>query len=71
MKTNIVINISPPIPAWNSVSQIMGQNAVGQSNCRILYNVISQKELSDEVYFWHADNLLKFSTSWWYYFGCA
>ena len=38
----------------NSGSRVMSQNAVSQSNCRILWNVISQ-EVNDEVYFWHAD----------------
>ena len=33
MKTNIVVDISPPIPY---LTKLMGQNAVAQSNCRIL-----------------------------------
>ena len=38
MKTNIVNDISPPIPylAKNSDSRVMCQNAFGQSNCRVL-----------------------------------
>ena len=33
MKTNIAIDISPPVPyLQNSGSRVMGQNAVGQSN---------------------------------------
>ena len=37
MKTNIVINISLPNPyQQNPGSQVMGQNAVRQSNCRVL-----------------------------------
>ena len=38
MKTNIVIDISPEIlEIWqNSGSQVMGQNAVNQSNSRTL-----------------------------------
>ena len=33
----------------------MGQNAVGQSNCRIL-----KEEVNDEVYFWHAEKQQNF-----------
>ena len=34
MKTNIVFDISPPIPVWqNSGSGVIGKKAVGQSNC--------------------------------------
>ena len=37
MKANIIINISPPIPCLaNPGSRVVGQNAVGQSNCRIV-----------------------------------
>ena len=51
MKTGIVIDISPPIRCLAKFwSRVMGQNAVGQSNCRILY---LKKEVS-EVYFWLA-----------------
>ena len=35
MKTNIVTDISPPI-SYLGVDQVMGQNAVSQSNCMIL-----------------------------------
>ena len=42
MKTNIVIEY-----------RVMGQNAVSQSNYRVRENVVSQKEVNDEVYFWH------------------
>ena len=36
MKINIVVDISPPIPYLaKSGSSVVGQNAVGQSNCRI------------------------------------
>ena len=33
----------------------MGQNAIGQSNCRML-----KKEVNDEVYFWHVDEYRSF-----------
>ena len=36
----------------NSGSQVMGQNAVSQSNLKMLY---LKKEVNDKVYFWHAD----------------
>ena len=35
MKTSIVIDITPPMPYLAKFS-VMGKNAVGQSNCRIL-----------------------------------
>ena len=36
METNVV-DISPPVPYLaKSVSRVMGQNAVSQSNCRIV-----------------------------------
>ena len=50
METNIV-KFHHQSHIWqNSGSQVMGQNVVGQSNCRIL-----KKEVNDEVYFWHVD----------------
>ena len=37
MKFNILIDVSPPAHVWqNSDSGVLGQNVVGQSNCRIL-----------------------------------
>ena len=47
----------------NSGFWVIGQNVVGQSNYRILWNVISQERsgwLSGEVYFWHLGKQLSF-----------
>ena len=49
----------------NSGSSVLSQNAVRQSNCRILWNVISCERNDDNVYFSHADkhwNLLQVNT---------
>ena len=44
METNIVVDIPPPVPyLTNSGSQVMDQNSISQSNCKILQNVISQE----------------------------
>ena len=44
METSCLIDISPPISYLaNSGSWVMGKNAVGQSVCRIIYNVIFQE----------------------------
>ena len=43
METNIV-DISPPTYIWQgSGSRVIGQNAISQSNCRILENVIPRE----------------------------
>ena len=56
MKTNIVTDISSPIPNvakfWFSRYD---QNAVSQSNCRIFKMYYLKEEVNDEVYFWYAD----------------
>ena len=70
METNIVVDISPPIPFWqNSGSRVIGQNAVSQSNCRIFLNVISQEKSERWSLFLACRETLKSSTSWYYLFG--
>ena len=57
MKTNIFIDILPPIPYlakfwFSSYGPKCCQSIKLQDS---LKRVISQKEVNDEVYFWHAD----------------
>ena len=55
MKATLQLMFHCQSPIWkNCDSWIMGQNNVGQSNCRI------QEEVNDELYFWHVDEHQRF-----------
>ena len=54
LKQLLLFIFEPQSYIWeNSAAWVMGQNAVSQSNCRVLENL--RKEVNHEVYFWHAD----------------